>query len=63
MLTVVGVPVSTYRVFSQSQKEISSRSSRRMDAGLESTGFLLFDLFEIAYISCVCICVCVCVGG
>lgn len=62
MLTVVGVPVSTYRVFSQSQKEISSRSSRRMDAGLESTGFLLFDLFEIAYISCVRICVCVCGG-
>lgn len=26
------------------QKEISPRSSRRMDAGLESTGFSLFDL-------------------
>lgn len=38
MLTVVGVPVSTYRVFSQSQKEISSRSSRRMDAGLDPRG-------------------------
>lgn len=30
--------------------------------GPRSTGFLLFDLFEIAYISCVRICVCVCVG-
>lgn len=35
------------------QKEISPRSSRRMDAGLESTGFSLFDLGNSVCFVCV----------